>query len=176
MSLILDALKKLEREKETRDPGVVVVGAMPWQGARPRRGLALVLGLLVVAVAAVAAVWLLRPSARPPKAAPSAAAPKPAVATTPDGASFGSPPAESRVVLPESRAGAAATAGAPTVAGSASPDLQLNAISEQDGRPVAIVNGRLVREGDSFEGVRILHIRETQVEVEVRGQRRVLTF
>ena len=45
---------------------------------------------------------------------------------------------------------------------------QLNAISQQDGQPVAVIDGRLVREGDSVDGVRVLRIGETEVEVEVR--------
>jgi hypothetical protein len=68
----------------------------------------------------------------------------------------------------------AAPAPAPKVA---SPDeLRLSAISRRDGRPVALINDRLVFEGDSFEGVRVLRIGETEVEVEVNGQRRVLRF
>ena len=51
-----------------------------------------------------------------------------------------------------------------------------DAITLRDGRPVALVNDRLVFEGDSFDGVRILRIGEAEVEVEVRGQRRVLRF
>jgi hypothetical protein len=54
--------------------------------------------------------------------------------------------------------------------------LQLQAITEQDGHPVAMVNGRLVKEGDSFDGVKILRIQPTEVEVEVQGRRRVLRF
>jgi hypothetical protein len=68
--------------------------------------------------------------------------------------------------------GAAAAAGTRT----APDDLRLNAITRRDGRPVALVNDRLVFEGDSFDGVRILRIGEAEVEVEVRGQRRILRF
>ncbi|HKZ30869.1 MAG TPA: hypothetical protein VJ648_00775 [Vicinamibacteria bacterium] len=55
-------------------------------------------------------------------------------------------------------------------------DLRLTAISRRDGRPVALINDRLVFEGDSFEGVRVIRIGEAEVEVEVRGERRVLRF
>jgi hypothetical protein len=66
---------------------------------------------------------------------------------------------------------------APSVsAASPAPDLRLNAISQQDGRPVAILNDRLVREGDSFDGIRVLRIGEAEVEVEVGGVRRVIGF
>jgi hypothetical protein len=41
---------------------------------------------------------------------------------------------------------------------------------------VALINDRLVFEGDSFEGVKVLRIGEVEVELEVRGKRRVLKF
>jgi hypothetical protein len=55
-------------------------------------------------------------------------------------------------------------------------DIRLSAISEKDGRPVALINDHLVFEGDSVDGVKILRIGEAEVEVEVRGRRRVLRF
>jgi hypothetical protein len=55
-------------------------------------------------------------------------------------------------------------------------ELRLNAISQRDGRPVALINDRLVFEGDAFDGVKILRIGEAEVEVEERGRRRVLRF
>ena len=61
MSLILDALKKLERDKSAPDPGVVVVGSLPWHGVKPARsGLRLLAaGVLlgVIALAAALAWW-----------------------------------------------------------------------------------------------------------------------
>jgi hypothetical protein len=41
---------------------------------------------------------------------------------------------------------------------------------------VALINDRLLFEGDSFDGVKVLRIGQAEVEVEVRGKRRVLTF
>jgi CRP-like cAMP-binding protein len=55
-------------------------------------------------------------------------------------------------------------------------ELRLNAISQQDGRPVAILNDRLVREGDIFDGIRVVRIGEAEVEVEVDGKRRIVRF
>ena len=52
----------------------------------------------------------------------------------------------------------------------------LQAISRKDGRPVAILNDRLGREGDSFDGVKILRIGEADVEIEVGGDRQVVRF
>jgi hypothetical protein len=64
---------------------------------------------------------------------------------------------------------------APSPAQAAS-EFRLNAITVQDGHPVAVLNDRIVREGDSFEGVRVLRIGETEVEIEVKGERRVIRF
>jgi hypothetical protein len=75
---------------------------------------------------------------------------------------------------PDGKGTPAASAERPPASGP--DDLQLNAISQRDGRPVALINDHLVFEGDSFDGVRILRIGETEVEVEVRGKRRVLRF
>jgi hypothetical protein len=71
-------------------------------------------------------------------------------------------------------AAAAPTASPP--AGAWSEELRLNAISQRDGRPVALINDRLVFEGDSFDGIKVLRIGETEVELEVRGERRLLRF
>ena len=54
--------------------------------------------------------------------------------------------------------------------------LQLQAISQRDGRPIAVLNSRVVHEGDHFEGVTILRIGVDEVEIEVRGRRRTLRF
>jgi hypothetical protein len=56
------------------------------------------------------------------------------------------------------------------------PEFRLNAISTRDGHPVALLNDRLVREGDVIEGVRVLHIGEDFVELDVRGQRKTIRF
>jgi hypothetical protein len=58
----------------------------------------------------------------------------------------------------------------------AAPSLVLQAITTRDGQPVALINDRLLREGDAFDGVRIVRIGEAEVEVEARGVRTVLRF
>ena len=55
-----------------------------------------------------------------------------------------------------------------------SPALQ--AISRRDGRPVAIIDGRLVHEGDQYDDIVILRIGEDEVELELDGRRQVLRF
>jgi hypothetical protein len=78
--------------------------------------------------------------------------------------------------VPDALAAAAAAAAGRQDAKPVQRDLQLMAISERDGRPIAIVSDHLVREGDSFDGVKIVRIGETEVEVEQHGRRRVLRF
>jgi hypothetical protein len=52
----------------------------------------------------------------------------------------------------------------------------LQAIGQRDGRPVALLNDRLVREGDSFDGALVVRIGAAEVEVEVAGRRTVIRF
>jgi hypothetical protein len=56
--------------------------------------------------------------------------------------------------------------------------LALQAVTEQDGVPVALINDRLMRVGDAFEGVKVLSITAgaVEVQIEVTGERRTLTF
>ena len=193
MSLILDALKKLEHEKNAREPGVLVVGSVPW-GERRRSRLPLALAAAALVALALAGWWWLRATPHPTAAAPAsvspAPTPSPVVAVTPTAplpsvtlapsSAAPAPPARRLTVptLDETPGPLVQPGGAPAAAGTrpAPDDLRLNAITRRDGRPVALVNDRLVFEGDSFDGVRILRIGEAEVEVEVRGQRRVLRF
>jgi len=216
MSLILDALRKLERDKQPRDPGVVVVGGVPWGGRDPaHRGRSLVVGGLLVAATVAGSAWLWSrahvpapsgavrgPAGAPPEAA---AAPPDAPATPADTPDLAPPRTEAPAAIVPS-AGPAPAARAPTTdeppaarpvdlpvsgetaASAAEPAretapsrpsprrLVLTAISERDGRPVALLNDHLVHEGDSFDGVRVLRIRPTEVEVEVDGKTQVVGF
>jgi len=250
VSLILDALRKLERDKQPRDPGVVVVGPVPWSGDEPLRRRWRVAALAAaLAVALVAGgLWLRSPSlekgassggadaAVPSRSAlPSGAPPpgepaeRPAVrargrgtgATSGDAAGGGAdagsagpagaaaatvatprpvapapgtppePPLTRVIDLPilsppasespdESASGALDSAEPPPAASTRAPaperELRLTAISARDGRPIALLNDRLVREGDSFDGVRVIRIGETEVEVEIDGKSRVIGF
>jgi hypothetical protein len=189
LSLILEALKKLDREKKAPDRGFLVVGAVPWPAPRPRQWTPL---LLVVAVGAAAgsALWLAW-RARGHEEAPShavtsttmaAAAPRAAAPVV--GASVvGAPPStlpplvEGRTRVPDTRPAAerpAEQAGRPAAAPAAG--LLLQAISERDGKPIAVLNGRVVHEGDHFDGVTVVRIGADEVEIEVQGHRRVLRF
>src|SRR5439155_793101 len=57
---------------------------------------------------------------------------------------------------------------------SPAPALVLQAITERDGQPIAIVNDHLVRVGDEVDGIRVLAIRVDEVEVEFHGRRTTL--
>jgi len=203
MSLILDALRKLERDRDARAPGILVVGSVPWGETSRARRVALV-GIAAAALAlAVAVGWFLRPAAAPPGAEPQlpasvptlaarpAPTPAPASATPPRSwapqavlpSASTSEPAASDVPQPSAEPAVERISVAPVAPDAQQPapaprpdDLRLTAISRRDGRPVALINDRLVFEGDSFEGVRVIRIGEAEVEVEVRGERRVLRF
>jgi len=195
VSLILDALKKLEHERNAREPGVLVVGSVPW-GERRRSHRPLAFASAALVALAFAGWWWWRPTPHTTAAAPLQVAPAPAPSPVVAVAPTAPPPPETReppsaAAAPPARRLAVPTLdetdgppgppappeGAPAATGRPAPgDLRLNAITRRDGRPVALVNDRLVFEGDSFDGVRILRIGEAEVEVEVRGERRVLRF
>lgn len=202
MSLILDALKKLEREKETGARGFVVLSQLPWAGAQSRRATTMTaLAALVAIAAASVAFWRWHsatgvPAARAtapalsPPAAPAASDPgmtPPSGRVAPPGRLDTRPVAVPPLVPPasllttpkptnpEPDPSADAPAGQGPTAGKVV-ELRLHAISVKDGHPVAILNDRLVREGDMFDGIRVLRIGDAEVEVEVAGERRTLRF
>jgi hypothetical protein len=172
VSLILEALKKLEREKGVPERGFLVMAHLPW--ARSGKVGARLLGLAVLALAAAGfLLWRSRPA---PLVAP---APAPTLAALPPRVGVVALPSPT-VALPAPVATAAPATPAPERPAPRPPEaaseFRLNAITVQDGHPVAVLNDRIVREGDSFEGVRVLRIGETEVEIEVKGERRVIRF
>jgi hypothetical protein len=131
------------------------------------------LAAVVIVGAAIAAYLRLAPNGRQTIAP---APPTPIAVNTPLPAPTPAPVAQPRhgvrTALVNPRAPAAPTRPTPAAARA----FTLTAISQQDGRPVAILNDRLVREGDMFDGVRIVRIGEAEVEIEVEGQRSVVSF
>ena len=180
MSLILEALKKVERERATPEQrGFLVLGPAAWTPSRSNVGM--ILGMAAAAIVAGGAVYLLtRPDASPPSVRPgeNAAAPAPAPQRLdlPAAGSAWEPPPVSSAPRPRPAAGAPATASVSQDGAPATRVLTLNAISEQGGVPIAVVNDRVVREGETFDGIRVLRIRASEVEVEVDGARRILRF
>jgi hypothetical protein len=195
VSLILEALKKLDREKQAPERGLLVVGPAAWpsrRGGRATAAMSAVVGA-VLAVAGMAAVlWLYgrrsppaqvssstqaslpAPPAAPVMAPPTPTAERPTVAA---GRAPARPPAPA--ATPARGAAAAVPEPQGVKAPKASPAadrFQLQAISARDGHPVAVLNDRLVREGDVFDGVRVVRIGADEVEIEVAGRRRLVKF
>jgi hypothetical protein len=196
VSLILEALKKLEREKQQPDRGFLVMAQVPWAG-EGRRGKALLgLGLLVAVVVAAGAVLVLRrgDETKPPapvESAPAAPSPPPSSPAAPLGPAGTAPaiavpprfvPPPARPAFPPSpRAAAprtvpASPAAAQPAAAAPAAALRLEAVSEQDGVAVAVINGQLVRAGDHIGEAVVVRIGVDEVEVEVEGRRSVLRF
>jgi hypothetical protein len=182
VSLILEALKKVERERATPEQrGFLVLGPAAWAPARSNAGW--ILGIVAAAGIAGGVVYALtRPDTAPTAAAPAFEVPTGPAARPPDIAPEGPPataawqppaPSEARRSAPPA---SAATVPPPPAATPPGPVLALNAISAQDGVPIAVINDRVVREGDRFDGVRVLRIGAAEVEVEIAGARRVLRF
>jgi hypothetical protein len=199
VSLVLEALKKLDREKGRDERGFVVMAAAPWPTRAARRWPVWV-ALAVVAVAVATVVALRPPRAAAPVAPAPAAAPvappvaAPAAAVPPAAGSEARPltsarsaPASPAVVAPpaaedtarasvSSSTPAPVAAAAPAAMPAAEPVLRLQAISQRDGQPIAIVNDHLVRVGDEIDGIRVLAIRAEEVDVEFHGRRTTLRF
>ncbi len=190
MSLILEALRKLERDKPAPDRGVVVMttAGLSAQERRAPGWIWLVLGVAGGLATALAILQWQRPPG-PPSVAPAIVAPVPqrprldaAPSPRPPTAPLRTgPPRPSapppRADLPASAApqplSSVASSTPPAPPGAA---LILHAITIQDGRPVALINDRVLREGDEFDGVRVLRIGEAEVEIERAGRRDVLRF
>ncbi len=196
MSLILEALRKREREKQVTERGFLVVAPTAWAQSRGRN-VALTFAAAIVAfgLGALVTSWR-RPAAPAAPAAAARAAPVTAIAHSAPGTVLPAPAATVPTTLPrqaiapipvptttltaathEPEPVAIAAPPVPSPTPLASPAaLVLQAISQRDGRPVALINDRLMREGDEFDGVRVVAIRDAEVELEVRGERVTLRF
>ena len=181
MSLIFEALKKLDREKKAPERGFLVVGGAPLPGRRLQ-----VPALLLLLAAAGGGGFVIARATRPapPVAPPTTAAPTAAPVTVRQLAPPAPLPPESpasavsalpRAVEPLAPAAPAATPEAAATP-KAAPAFALEAVADQDGHPVAIVNGQLVRVGDLVDGARVLRIDPEEVELEQDGRRLVLKF
>jgi hypothetical protein len=186
VSLVLEALKKLDREKGRDERGFVVMAAAPWPTRAARRWPAWA-ALGIATAGAVAAALALRTTPAPPvlPAPPAAAVTiRPAASVTATVPATVAPPVpaparrETREDTAHTKAPAATLAVAPPSPAPrpAEPELRLQAISERDGQPIAIINDHLVRVGDEVDGLRVLAIRGAEVDVEVRGRRTTLRF
>jgi hypothetical protein len=185
MSLILDALKKLDRDKRSKAPdGVLLLTPAPWPAARSSQTLLavalIVSGLALLATAAF--VFWNRAQSAPrdtPVSKVGATTSSPSLQTSP----LPEAPPSSRIDVPIAAAPrVSAVDRRPTPL--ASPvsikrtpaRFRLNAIGVHKGQPVAVLNDRLVREGDRFDGITVIRIGDTDVEIEADGNRVKVTF
>jgi hypothetical protein len=204
VSLILEALKKLERDRQTHPRGFLVLGQPAWAPAGERAWTRRIpLGAAAaLAGGAVAAVLLWpgrsREAVRPADAAPAtmvAAAAAPLAAAAPQMAAT-APPVAAAPALSSAPGPEPATPEArqplvawPPVRSTPSPPveptpapaaaieaLQLQAISVRDGQPVAVVSGQMVRVGDRIGGGTVVRIGAAEIEIETDGNRQVLKF
>jgi hypothetical protein len=182
VSLVLEALKKLDREKGRDERGFVVMAAAPWPSRTARRWPAWA-ALGVATAGAVVAVMALRtspaPPSRPEPPATSVAAPAPAPALVRSEPPTPVPRSASARVAPKAAVETPPVAAAvvpPARAATPDPGPRLQAISERDGQPIAIINDHLVRVGDEVDGIRVIAIRVDEVDIEVRGRRTTLRF
>jgi hypothetical protein len=201
LSLIFEALKKLDREKQAPERGFLVVGASGWGASRRARMLPIAAALGAAGLAGfVFAQWAQRPrvepvrtapipsavpaaSVAPSSVAPPTAPPSTYVAPYPPAVARGGPPPATAPRTAERRDPATASPPTPAVAAAAAaaaapvePTFTLQAVTEQNGQPVAIVNGQLVRVGDTVEGAQVLRIDAQAVELEKGGRRIVVSF
>lgn len=195
MSLILDALKKLEQEKAARRARQVeirpaVTGRASAPSASPWRLPLLITGAVVVTVAVTVAVMALVSRKSPPAAPPAAEtrvespripepvssppSPAPAPPAPPHSPTL-APPAPAQVTthaaLPQPMPPRPESA-IPEPAGPAPADLKVTGIAWQDERAArrAVVNGALLGEGAVVAGARIAEIRQEQVRFSRDGQ------
>jgi hypothetical protein len=193
MSLILEALRKREREKQVPERGFLVMAPAPWAAPRGRGVAVIVLAGVVAFGLGVAFMAWRAPVAHPPAVAPPAppVAPParmtpgtllPAPASTLRTTSLAPPvpraePGPAQPAMPTAEpAPAAETPSIVPPSPAAEPRFVLQAISVRDGRPVALISDRLMREGDEWQGARLVRIGETEVELEIAGQRVTLRF
>ena len=183
MSLILDALRKLEREKDVPSRGFLVLA--PGQRTAPRASWLLAV-VILLALGGAGLGYLLRTAMRAP--APSPVPPAPA-AVVPSSQATVIPPSQAPVVPP---APVATVPARPEVLPKPAPspsekpvepkaapspvEFVLEAISERDGSPVAVLNDHLVKEGDQIDGALVVRIGKDEVELKVRGEKKIVRF
>jgi hypothetical protein len=205
LSLIFEALKKLDREKQAPERGFLVVGASGWGAGRRAHVVPIAAALGAAGLAGfLFAQWAQRPKVETASGAGTPSASHPAPAATAASASVApasvppptAPPATYlapslpavRVAAPPAPPSSVAPRAEPRTAGppptqaaaeppaAVAPTFTLQAVTERDGQPVAIVNGQLVRVGDTVEGAEVVRINSQEVELRKDGRRIVVSF
>jgi len=200
MSLILDALRKMEQERKARRAGAldirpeVLSRRAPARPAGANRVLLVGGGLLLLAAGIGTGFLVQRPAPQPlpvtsapssapaPVSVPSPAAPLP---VPPPPAVFAPAPVEPAQPLKPSppaagqRGGRAAADEPPAIPVEPAPtDLTVSGIAWQEERSLrrAVVNGALVGEGATIAGARVVEIGENRVRFSREGRTFVVTY
>jgi hypothetical protein len=170
MSLILEALRKLDREKPAEaNRSTVLLAPLAWPATTPHRARFLWSALLLTAFVALG--WFFargtRPAVTPPAPPVSAAQAGAPNLTQPPQERATRPPSE-RTPRPvrSSRASAAPATRTDSAPAASLGTFRLTAVGDQEGASVAVINDRLLRVGDSLLGCRIVRIGATDVELE----------
>lgn len=180
MSLILDALRKIEQERRTKRQGGADIRAdvLSYHGSsspsRKKLHLPLLLGLTLGCGVAATLFFFFKQEQPPavskepvPAAAANRAAAEPAVEQA------APPPAARRAEAPQKAAAAPAVAPTPSLpAGDGAENLLVSGIAWQEERGLrrAVVNGVLAGEGAEILGARIVEIRENLVRFSRNGR------
>jgi hypothetical protein len=187
MSIIFEALKKIEAEKEGPHDAEVPLSFAPPEGERrdgrrAGRGRHAVVALAAVSVAAFSLLiirpdlWGLVPSRRPaPAAEPASAAAPPVIREVriPDKSilPFSEEPAPSS---PAPSAGREAEASEdPDIT---LPGLRLKGVSHGSSRSWAFINNKMLKAGDSIDGADVVEILSDRVKMRYRGVDFTLTY
>lgn len=188
MSLVLEALRRVE--KPDARAGSIGVAVSSYRPLPKRRGF--IIPLFLGLATGGASVLFFSPTAGPRREPESGAVVSAAIAPTlPAKGRAGLPPPliVEPLVRPEDAPPRPAPAAVSSVrlpnpseafdrpAGSPRPALVLQAISERDGRPIAIINDQLVKDGDRLGTIRVLRIGDDSVEVLLEnGKKDVVRF
>lgn len=186
MSLVLDALRRVERPES--QPGTVGVTVSSFRPARRRSNLRfLFFGVIAGGLLVLVSGTPSRDAGSQP--IPAVGVPAPTQVGVPPGAgvkALPQPVNPSSVSRPSLRNLPAMSASATRhaaanegvlAAKATLPAFLLQAISERDGHPVAIINDVLVKEGDLVGGARIVRIGAETVELLLaNGKRDVVRF
>jgi len=180
MSLILEALRKLEREKpdQTRQT-TVLLAPLAWPTATRGRGLTVVAASVILVAAGTVAAWFFLKDKPRPAGPPSASAPllqptpAPVPPTAPTAAAVTRPMRAAPLAQPTARRVTPKPASQHEAVGAG---FRLTAIGDQEGVAVAVLNDRLVRVGDSLSGARVVRIGESEVELESEADGRRFTL
>jgi len=169
MSLILDALRKIEQERRTRRQGSMDIRAdvLNYHGRTPppKNRLVPLAGLTLIAIIAAALFFFFKresPSVAGEQAAPTTGIDRPA-AVTPE------LPAPAREPASLPKAAGVPPVHAPPQPATAAPSVDETMVisgiawQEERGMRRAVVNGVLAAEGGEILGARIVEIREDRV-------------